>query len=206
MNKLLKILLLFCTIFNFNIIKAQDAKLDSLEKCLKTHLTDDTVKVKLLNKIVRNIYKNDADKAFDIANKVIEISEKLNFSKGKAESYYLIGTSISYNKSDKLALDYFLKALKIAEDLNNRNGIAQYLIACGVSYAAIGNISEATQCYLRARQIGKELKDQSLITRSLAYLSVIYTGKGDYRKALEGYQQILRLLEKKDDKRCVRRF
>lgn len=201
MHKLSELLLLFCIIFNFNSIKAQGTRLDSLEHCLKTHLTDDTLKVKLLNEIVKNIYKLDADKSYELADKAIEVSEKLNFSKGKAESYFLLGTSIAYNKSDKLALEYFLQALKIAEETNNRNRIANYLLACGVSYAAIGNISEATECYLRAGEIAEELKDQSLIKKSLANLSVIYTGKGEYRKALEGYHEILRLLDKEDNKK-----
>lgn len=201
MNKQIKLILVFLSIFVINTLNGQNARVDSLENVLKLHNTDDTVKVKLLNEIVRSIYKNDADKAHDYADKAVELSDKLNFWKGKVESFYLIGTSLSYNKSDKLALDYFLKALKISEDINYKNGIAKSLIACGVSYAAIGNISEATGCYMRAREIAEELKDQSLVTRSLANLSVIYTGKGDYGKALEGYQEILRLLEKKDDKK-----
>jgi len=204
-NRIL-LLLFMVFIFHMNTIRAQDTKLDSLENSLKIHQTDDTVKVKLLNEIVRNSYKSDADKAYDYANKAVELSDKLNFRKGKAESLYLIGASLSYNKSDKQALDYFLQALKIAEDINNRKEIAQYLIACGISYAAIGNIPEATECYMRARKIAEELNDQSLNTRSLAYLSVIYTGKGDYAKALEGYQEILRLLEKKDDKKMRSRI
>jgi PAS domain S-box-containing protein len=201
MDNRIVFLLFMVFIFHMTTISAQDTKLDSLENSLKIHLSDDTVRVKLLNEIVRNSYKSDSDKANNYASKAVELSDKLIFRKGKAESLYLIGTSLSYNKSDKQALDYFRKALKIAEDINNRKGIAQYLIACGVSYAAIGNIQEATACYTRARQIAEELNDQSLNTKSLAHLSVIYTGKGDYTKALEGYQEILRLLEKKDDKK-----
>lgn len=200
MNSRIQLLLLIFAIFIFQAAEAQNAKPDSLENCLKTHQTDDTVKVKLLNEIVRSIYKSDADKAYDYANKAIELADKLNFRKGKAESYFLLGMSSSYNKSDKLALDYFLKALKIVEGINYKKGISNCLISCGVAYAAIGNISEATNCYQRAIKIAGELNDLSMRARGLANLSVIYTGKGDYAKALEGYQEILGLLDKKDDK------
>lgn len=200
MKKLIQILLLFLSLFVVEKSQAQSAKADSLENVLKIHNKEDTVRVNLLNETSYVLYKNDSIKASRYANEAAELSGKLNFKKGLAQSYYVTGISLSYNKSDKLALDYFLKALKIAEHLNNKNKIAKCLIASGASYAAIGNISEATACYLRAKKIAEELKDQSLITRSLAYLSVIYTGKGDYGKALEGYQEILRLLEKKDDK------
>jgi len=164
-------------------------------------MTEDTLRVTLLNETANEIYKNDSIKASRYAIDAVELSGKLNFRKGLANSYYVIGLSLSYNKSDKLALDYYLKALKIAEDLNNRNTIALYLNACGVSHAAIGNIQEATGCYMRAMKIAGELNDQALHLKSLANLSVIYTGKGEYGKALEGYQKILSLLEKKDDKK-----
>jgi PAS domain S-box-containing protein len=207
MFNILRLLLLFFVIFTIQTTKAQIAKLDSLENILKTHKPADTIKVNLLNETANTIYKNDSIKALQYATEAVELSGKLNFKKGLAQSYYVIGLLLSYNKSDKLALDYFLKALKIAEEIDNRKESAQYLIACGISYAAIGNIPEATGCYNQARKIAEDLKDQSLITRCLAYLSVIYTGKGDYAKALEGYHEILRLLEKKDDKKmCSRIF
>jgi len=206
MYKTILTLLLLLSVFIIDTLQAQNAKFDSLQNLLNTHITEDTVKVTLLNKIAESVYTNDSVKAYNYANKAVELSDRLNYKKGKAESLYLIGTSLSYNKSDRLALTYYLKALNVAEDINYKHAISKYLIACGISYASIGNISEATTCYMRARRIAVELNDLSLVTKSLAYLSVIYTGKGDYGKALEGYQEILRLLEKKDDKKMRSRI
>jgi len=193
-------LLLLTFILVNSTLRAQNAKADSLINLLKIHQTDDTVKVKLFNDIVKIIYKTAPEKAQEYANGAVELSDKLNFRKGKAESLYLIGIMLSYNKSDKLALDYFLKALKIEEEINYKTGVAKCLISCGLSYAAVGNISEATSCYVRARKIAEELNDLSLVIKSLGNLAVVYTGKGEYEKALEGYREILRFLEKKDDK------
>ena len=201
MGNALSLLLIFFVFFTTNAVKAQIARPDSLINLLKTHNLEDTARVDLLNETAIAIYKNDSIKASQYATEAAELSNKLNFKKGLAQSYYVTGLSLSYNKSDKLALDYFLKAVKIAEDINYKKGIAASSIACGVSYAAIGNISEASNCYQKALKIASVLKDQSLITRCLAYLSVIYTGKGDYGKALDGYQKILQLLEKKDNKK-----
>jgi PAS domain S-box-containing protein len=201
MNKRIQILLLFLLFFVIEKSQAQTAKVDSLENVLKIHNEQDTVRVNLLNETAFFIYMDDSIKASRYVIEAAELADKLNFEKGLAQSYYITGISLSYNKSDKLALAYFLKALEIAEGINNKNKIATYLIASGISYAAIGNISEATTCYLRANKIAGELKDQDLNRRSIANLSVIYTGKGDYAKALEGYREILRSLEKKDDKK-----
>ena len=206
MNKLLLLLLLFFMSFSYNIVEAQDAKLDSLENLLRNHQIEDTVRVKLLNETCYASYKNDSTKALSLANEAAELAGKLNFPKGLAQSYYVTGLSLAYNKSDKLALDYILKALKIAEGINNKDLIAKCLISCGVSYAAIGNIPEATECYLRAKQIAEILRDKTLITRSIAYLSMIYTGKGDYEKALDGYREILQMLDEKDDSKVRSRI
>src|SRR5665647_2052013 len=148
MNKQIQGLLLFLSLFMFEALKAQNTNVDSLENVLKIHHAEDTTKVNLLNKIAEIVYKNNDNKASEYANKAVELSDKLNYKKGKAESFYIIGTSLSYNKSDKQALDYYLKALKIAEEMNDKQGISRCLIACGVKYAAIGNISDATECYL----------------------------------------------------------
>lgn len=200
MHKQIQLLLLFLSFFIVELATAQNAKLDSLEYLLKTHKSEDTVKVNLLNEIVRNVYKNDASKAQDYANKAICLSDNLNFQKGKAESFYLIGVSLSYNKSDKLALDYYLKALKISEEIDYKHGISSSLISCGIKYAAIGNISEAKVCYTRAVKIGEELNDQMIVASCLINLSVIYTGEGDYGKALEGYQKTIQISEKLENK------
>jgi len=206
MNKLLLLLLLFFMSFSYNVVEAQDARLDSLENLLRNHQIEDTVRVKLLNETCYASYKNDSTKALSLANEAAELAGKLNFPKGLAQSYYVTGLSLAYNKSDKLALDYILKALKIAEGINNKDLIAKCLISCGVSYAAIGNIPEATECYLRAKQIAEILRDKTLITRSIAYLSMIYTGKGDYEKALDGYREILQMLDEKDDSKVRSRI
>lgn len=74
MHRQIQLLLLFLSIFIFNFITAQNAKLDSLEYLLKIHKTEDTTKANLINAIVRNVYKKDAGKAQDYANKAIKYS------------------------------------------------------------------------------------------------------------------------------------
>jgi len=118
MNRQLQTVLLFLSIFMFGSIKAQHVKVDSLENVLNRLGSEDTVKVNLLNKLALTIFTKHAEKALDYANKAAELSDKLNFKKGKSESFYVIGRSLSYYKSDTLALNYFLKALKIAEEID----------------------------------------------------------------------------------------
>ena len=83
MNKQIRVLLLFLSIFIVGSTSAQTAQVDSLENVLKIHQTEDTVKVNLLNKIAFIVYNKDADKARSYATQAVELSDKLKFQKGK---------------------------------------------------------------------------------------------------------------------------
>ncbi len=191
MNKQLQMLLVILSLFLIGKINAQNAKVDSLENVLKIHKTDDSLKVKLLNQIAYLIYQNDSGKAQSYATQAGELSDKLSYLKGKAESFWVMGASISYNKSDKLALNYYLKALKIAEEIKSKPSTVKYLIGCGMLYKSIGNNSAAIECYEKAIIIAGEFNDKSLLAAALTNISIVYSSEGKADKALEGYQKVL---------------
>ncbi len=158
MNKQIQILLLIIlSVFIVGKIDAQNTKVDSLETLLKNQKTEDTVRVHLLNQIAYLVYKNDTNKAKSYATQAGELSDKINFLKGKAESFWVIGVSLSYYSSYKVALEYFLKAAKIAEAINFKPGIVKYITSSGSNYANIGNIQAAKECYEKAIKIAEEL-------------------------------------------------
>lgn len=194
MNKNLQIFILFLSVLIVDYATAQNTRVDSLENILKLHKAEDTAKVNLLNKIAYSVYNNDAKKTLNYATQAGELSDKLNFLKGKAESTWLIG--ISYDKSDKLlALDYFQKALKIAEAINYKTGIANYLNASANVYKFQGNDSLAIACYQKAIKISEELNDKFSMAKYLQNLSIVYSGEGKYKKAIEGHLKAIEILE-----------
>ena len=78
----------------------QSTRVDSLENLLNNHKTEDTVRVQLLNQIASLVYKNDTNKAKSYTTQAGELSDKINFLKGKAESIWVKGLSLSFYKSD----------------------------------------------------------------------------------------------------------
>ena len=198
MNKQLHILFLFLSILIIDTLNAQDSKVDSLQNLLSTHLAEDTVKVKLLNKIAF-VYNKDADKRRSYATQAGDLSDKLHYLKGKAESLWLVG--LSYNKSDKsLAIEYLQKAVKIAGEIHNKAGVARYLYSLGISYKSDNNNSKAVECYQNAIKIYEELNAKLEIARCLQNLSAIYRSEGSYEMAIEGYQKAFKIYEKLDEK------
>jgi signal transduction histidine kinase/Tfp pilus assembly protein PilF len=191
MNIKLQLAYMLLPIFIIDNIHAQSIKIDSLEKVLKLHKADDTVKVNLLNEIAYNAYKDDANKTLSYATQAGELSDKVHFLKGKAESLWVIGSSLTYSNSNKMALEYYLKAVKIAEEINFIPGMIKYLIGSGTNYATTGNISAAIECFEKARKIAEKYNDKPSIAKCILRLCVIYTGQGDYKKAISGYQKLI---------------
>jgi PAS domain S-box-containing protein len=199
MNKRIQFLFLFFTIVTVNVMKAENAKLDSLENCLKIHQTDDTVKVNLLNKIVWVAYSKNFEKARSCATQAGELSDKLMFQKGKAESLWVMG--LSYNKSDKAkAVDYFQKALSKAKESNDKTGMVKYLTSLGNNYKSQNQDSTVIACFREAMKISEGEHDRLAMAKSLVSLSMIYKDEDNYIKAISGYENALKIAEEFGEK------
>ena len=167
MNRLKLILLLFLSIFIIENLHAQNQQADSLEKVLRLHKTDDTIKVNLLNEIAQLLSTTDFDKSLKYATQSGVISDKLKYRKGKAESIWLIG--VYYARIDKqLAIKYFKQAIKIAEEIKYKKGIALYVNSLGNLYSLQGLKKQAFEYYQKALKISEELRDKQAIGKYLS--------------------------------------
>jgi len=194
MNKQLQVLLLFLLIFVTDTLKAQNPKVDSLENVLKIHIAEDTAKVNLLNRIAYVVYNKDFEKARSCATQAGELSDKLQYKKGKAESLWVFG--LSYSKPDKMmAVDFFQKALKTAKEINDKKGIVKYLTSLGNNYKLMNKDSAAIVCFQEAVKISVGENDRLGIAKSLISLSLVYQKIDSYGKALEGFLKALKIAE-----------
>jgi len=198
MNKYIRVLLLFISILIVNKTNAQNTKIDSLEKILKAHQVDDTVKVNLLNKIAYGFYNKDVTKMRSYATQAVELADKLKFLKGKIESNRLIG--ISYSKTDKpLSVEYLQKALKIAQEIKHVDGIAKCLNTLGIYYKAQGENGKAIECYQKGIKMYEDLGDKLKVANWLQSLSMIFRAIGNYDDAIDGFHKALKLFEELDE-------
>ena len=181
---------------------AQPAKVDSLEHVLKLHLTNDTVKVNLLNQIAYSVYTTDADKTRSYATQADKLSDKLHFRKGKAESLRLIG--ISYENSDEAkALAYFQSALNVSEEIDYKIGIIKCLNSIGITLANSGMNAKAIDCYKKAIRIAESINNPLEKTKCLINISKVYTQQGSFDLAIQGYSNALMILEAKSEKQLM---
>lgn len=201
MNRYIQITLLIFSILMFDNIKAQNSKVDSLERLLKIYKKVDTVKVNLLFEIAKEELKNNRNKSFRYSTQALELSNKLRFSKGRAKNLGLIGRY--HLKTDKsLALDYSKQALKIADSLNYNAGIVKYLNECGIAYKKQGHNLPAIECFQKALKISEESNNKYGIARSSQNISIIQSSNGNYEKSIEGYQKAIKIYEELDKQKA----
>ncbi len=184
-------------------VNAQTLEIDSLEILLQKHPKRDTARVNLLNELVNELYLLDIDKAFIYAEEANEISTQIEYIKGKARSFILIG--ICYDeKSDYLqALKYYNYALEIYEKLNDKSGITRCYNNIGILYRYQGDYSRALEYYQKSLKIAEKFSDKIGISNSYNNIGIIYYYQDDYPKALEYFQKSLKIDEELGDKNGV---
>lgn len=194
-NLITKLLLFLLTLLLFTSARAQNIKIDSLEKALQNHIAVDTVKVNMLNDLAYIIYSQDAKKARAYGEKAGEIADHLDYQKGKAASLWIMGlTSIQYD--NKKALDYLEEALRIGEKARDNVGICNYLMAIGNVTKELGDIEKSNESFRKSLQTARQLNDEVLILKVLYNIARNESSSGKYPEATRLFQEVIDLAGK----------
>jgi serine phosphatase RsbU (regulator of sigma subunit) len=181
---------------------AQQAKVDSLENALKLHTKDDTVKVNLLNEISRQYSSNNFEKARAYAIQSGELSDILNYPKGKAFSLRLIGSSY-FRQRDTIALEYLHKSLKICEENNFKSQIIICLKTIGDVYIQNDKIHKAIETLEKALKVANELNSISDIRIIRLNIASLKSELGKIDEAINEYNYILKDINEISDKKLI---
>ena len=189
------LILLFIFFFSARLGKSQTSRTDSLESLLHRYTAEDTIRVNLLNEIASDLRYYDYEKSLYYCEKAIELADKLDFKKGKAESFNTIGVNYYMKGKDSLSFKYYTKSLKLHEELGNKIGISISYNNMGVIYSNWGNYSMSIESYKKAIKINEEIGQEANAAKALNNIGVIYYELEDYDKALEYYEKNIKLNE-----------
>ncbi len=182
-----------------SILPAQNAKLDSLLNLLDQYPKEDTVRVNLLNDVATVFLIGDLEKSITYTKEALQLAEKFNFKKGKANSLYILGRYYN-NKSDfPKALSHYQKSLKISEEIDSKREIAQNLNRIGIIYKIQGSYSIAQDYYLKSLLISEQIGDKQSIANCLFWIGMIYRINGNFNDALRFLQKSLMIREEMGD-------
>ena len=187
MNLFFKIALFFLFSFHFCFLSGQNMRADSIAFLLKGHEEQDTAKVNLYIKLALNIYYTDTDTVKALAQSAFELSEKLNYKQGIANSQRVFGIYYDIKANYPKALEYYHKALRIAEEIGDKKIISDCLNSIGIIYTDQGNPAEAKVYFEKALVIYKELGYISDVSDCYNNLGVVYYDLKQIDKSLEYY-------------------
>ncbi|MEE9363106.1 MAG: tetratricopeptide repeat protein [Cellulophaga sp.] len=189
-NNLYILVLVFFLSFSTAIL-AQKAKIDSLKIELQNHIEKDTTKVKLLNNLAFFSFQSDLEATKLYLKKAEDLSNDLNYIKGKAKVLYLRGILESRKSNYKGSLYFFKGSLKYYESINYQDGIASIYNAFGIIYTRQGQYEEALAYYKKTAKINKSIGNKSVLIKNLLNIGNVYSETGRYNEAISNYKNAL---------------
>jgi len=197
----------YTTLFIFNFLlfcTPATAQADSeIEMLLQKHSKRDTARVSLLNERALELYHVDFEQMFSLAEEAVELSRKLQFPEGEAESLRILGMYYYSKSENQEAAEYFDRALKLFTEEENRKGISRCLNYAGRVSWKMGDYELARERFQAAHEIALELKDKDLISQSLSSLGILELQLGNYEKAKGFFEESMQLAEEIGDKRVL---
>ncbi len=127
---------------------------DSLSDVIKLN-NEDIETVKALNILSEYYLYQNIDSSVFFGKQALELSKKISYKKGIAESYRSIGRTNTISGHYKESLDCFYKALKINEALNDSLSIGKNYSSIGIVHYYQGDIEKALEFCKKTVEIYK---------------------------------------------------
>ncbi|GAC1385753.1 MAG: hypothetical protein NVSMB45_14860 [Ginsengibacter sp.] len=132
-----------------NICLAQTKQeTDSLHKVL----TSGQDSAKVLALALLSYYEFDPVRRLELVNEALELARAIQFKKGEAQCYHMLGNHFSKIADYAKSLEYHIKALQLREKYQYVEGIAVSEHAIGEVYSSLGNDKTALAYYFKAAE------------------------------------------------------
>lgn len=149
------------------------------------------------------LYETDYKRSLDYAKKGLDLSTRLNYSKGIAEFNFGIGSIMREKGEYHESLDYLSKALKINKQVGNLKGQAEALREMGIVHKNRSEFPEAMECYFQSLKIFEQLGEKGGIASSYINIGVVYKEQNNNKEALQYYLKALELRKELGYKRGI---
>lgn len=178
------------------------AQIDSLEQLLST-LTEDTQKVNILNELSHLYHNNDIQQTFVYANEAFELTNRLNYTKGKAKALYnlCLANAISGNLS--LAIKFNDKAIHLTDSIQAYRLLVKNYTVKGILQDKATNPEIAIQFHQKAFDLAEQKNYPSGIVYACFNLGDTYMKMEKFGKARAYYEKATSAGEAMNRKRDI---
>jgi signal transduction histidine kinase len=186
-----KLLLIFLVLSSGLLFSQSNKAIEDLATDLEKYTTPDTSRVMLILKLsVANYGVNPTNMQLH-AEEAIQLSNKLNFKKGQAEGYKLVGAKYVSVGDYQKAEANFHTSLKLFEESKIYSGI----IICNNNLGSVALVQnkypEALKYFQNSIRVAEKSKLPKLAGLAYSNIGIIYTTQKKYDLALKHFQDAL---------------
>jgi tetratricopeptide (TPR) repeat protein len=197
-KKISRLLIIINIICIPQLLPAQQMETDSLKIVLAKFRTapgyqKDTNYINTLNWLAFKYYSIKPDTTILLSEQSIELCNKINYLKGKADALKNSGLGYNIKGEYNRSLALFAEALTLAKKAGYIKGAGSLYYNSGIVYGNLGNYPQALENYFQALKIREEIGDKLGIASCTNGIGGIYFVQGKYTDALSNYLKALKL-------------
>lgn len=159
----------------------------------------DSTEVILLNQQAFKARLTNPELTVSNANKALEIAKEINYVRGIAESYRVIGVGNSYKSSINGAIENYLNALRYFKQCGDIEGQAKVYNNIGNLYRDLDNTKSLTN-FNKSLKLAKQLNNTELIAGLHLNIGSSYQQRKEYEKALWYYKESISMFAQLNNK------
>lgn len=187
-------------------MNGQERKRDSISYRIKhlesTHKfnSKDSTHVDLLANYASYYRFLNKDSLLKISQKVLSLSNEIDYNLGKIKALENIGLFHSDQGSYEKAQDHFEKALALARKIKDTKSELDLINDLGHDYAYTGNYAKALNLYLKGLDVAQRTDNKWMLSILNENIANLYVDQKDFKNALTFYDKIQTINEElKDD-------
>jgi signal transduction histidine kinase len=155
----------------------------------------DTLRAKIIYKVVLKYAQSDPDKTIDFAQDGLALSRKAGWKKGEGSFLIAIGNAYSYKGDYEKALALSDSALMIAKTIKNYKGVTVALNTIAGICLQQGNHTKAVEYFFQSLKIAEEIKDTLNAGDAYFNIAAVYSSQNNHDKALAFHLKALQAYE-----------
>lgn len=170
-------------------VRAQDIKIDSLQKELAFHTKKDTAKVNLLIELSKSYSTSDINRSNEKAQEAYDLAKELNYKKGAANSLLRLSNNALKNGERDNAENYTLKAFEICKELKDPDCIYASYTSLGKIAYLNGKFDKAADFYNTVLELSIKNGDSLVQANMYNQIGTSRYRKGNFDEAIDLFKK-----------------
>lgn len=189
-------LLWLLTCLSYQSAHAQTKELDSLNRFLEIHTTEDDTLATVLARLSYLHNSFDPEKGIDLGQRALEVSKRIDFPEGISRSFNSLGVNYYAKEEYIKAIEAYDEAIRFKEIIGDKRGAMMTKVNLAVILVERRRVNEALKYYEETRAYFEDAGDDNLVGVVLVNMAQAHRRVRADTEALRLYLLALEYTEK----------